>query len=88
MHGDLELATIDLHQQVVVIDALSVERVIRCSLDWVRPRAAATGHKIGHPVVFLMLVIVHVSREHHEASMGTALPILQYLSQQVLRMTC
>jgi len=75
VHGDREIAAIDLHQKVVIVDSIAVERITRCSRDRIRPGAAAAGHEVDDTVVFLMLIIVYVPGKHHEASMGAALPL-------------
>ena len=75
---------IDLHQEVMVVDLFALEGITRCPLNGIGVSGPAAGNKISDASVFMALIVVHVSGEHHETGRGVSLAILQYLSQSFL----
>src|SRR5260370_1338787 len=65
MHGDLDLAAIDFHLQVVVVHILTLERIVRRAFDRISVRSRAAGHKISDPSVLVTFVVMHVSGENN-----------------------
>ena len=84
VHRDLYPWTLIFQEQVVIIDFLALEWVIRSALDGIRVRASATSHKISDAAMFVPLVVVYMPGEDHDAIRGVGLACFQHGSEILL----
>src|SRR5579864_2960720 len=85
VHCDLQLLTVNLNQQVMVIYLLALKRIIGRALDGIGVSSTPSGNKIGDALVFMAFVVVHVSGEDHNAEASVSLALLKHPGQYLLR---
>jgi len=85
MHRDFELAAVDIYLQVVVVNFLTLKRIVSRAFDWIRVGSRASRYEICDAAVFVALIVVHVSRENDDPRAQVLLARFQHLGQFVLR---
>jgi hypothetical protein len=61
VHGGLQMVSIDLDKQVVIVDLFALERVAGSAFNGIGMSPRPTRHEIGNATVLMALVIVYVS---------------------------
>ena len=68
----------------MIVDFLTLEQVGGLAFDGISMSAAPAAHKISHAAVFVVLVVVNVPGEDHDAGAHLFLAFLQHAGQRLL----
>ena len=71
------MSSMDLDEQVMVVDAFVLVWILLCTRNGVGMGAAASGDKISDAVVFMAFVVVNMSVEDDDSRPHLFLPFLQ-----------
>src|SRR5579872_386819 len=88
MHRNDELVTAYFREEIVVVDFLTLKRVIGSTLNWVSVRSCSARHKVCDAAVFMPLIIVNVTGENHDSSANGLLSAFENHGHVLLWRTC
>ena len=78
VHGGLQVVSIHLDKQVVIVDLFALERVAGSAFNRIGVSSRATRYKIGDTAVLMAFVIVYVSGKDDEPSVRAWLADFQH----------